>query len=221
MLALLDTATDRRSAIFRSDVRPVWVMSAPKPRRAWRSLPPDRSESGRKFNLLVQVREPLRCPSPPELSSVVGNQRACAEGDGGAEGEGGAVTGVSLRRHRRHAATGGGGSPIPLGVSGRSAWKLRRPQALPPPKKNSDSTPCSGVPIQPVMLSRPRTLPAGFLAPCLPATAPQPPSGAAWLHEIKHDGFRVIACKDGKRMKGCTRLGNDLNLPASRSLSMR
>jgi hypothetical protein len=113
MLALLDTATDRRSAIFRSDVRPVWVMSAPKPRRAWRSLPPDRSESGRKFNLLVQVREPLRCPSPPELSSVVGNQRACAEGDGGAEGEGGAVTGVSLRRHRRHAATGGGGIADP------------------------------------------------------------------------------------------------------------
>ena len=27
----------------------------------------------------------------------------------------------------------------------------------------------------------PRTLPARFIAPCLPTTAPQPPSGAAWL----------------------------------------
>jgi len=42
------------------------------------------------------------------------------------------------------------------------------------------------------MLSHPRTLPAGFIAPCLPSAAPQAPSGAEWLHEIKHDGFRVI-----------------------------
>jgi ATP-dependent DNA ligase len=40
------------------------------------------------------------------------------------------------------------------------------------------------------MLSRPRALPAGFIVPCLPTTAPQPPSGDGWLHEIKHDGFR-------------------------------
>jgi hypothetical protein len=33
----------------------------------------------------------------------------------------------------------------------------------------------------------------GFIPPCLPTKAPQPPSGNAWLHEIKHDGFRVIA----------------------------
>ena len=36
-------------------------------------------------------------------------------------------------------------------------------------------------------------LPLGFIAPCLPTKAPQPPTGGAWLHEIKHDGFRVIA----------------------------
>jgi bifunctional non-homologous end joining protein LigD len=44
-------------------------------------------------------------------------------------------------------------------------------------------------------MSFPRALPAGFIAPCLPTNAPQPPSGEAWLHEIKHDGFRVIARK--------------------------
>jgi hypothetical protein len=47
--------------------------------------------------------------------------------------------------------------------------------------------------------------------------APRPPSGALWLHEIKH-GFRVIARKDGARVKLYSRPGNDLtdrfSLPA-------
>ena len=60
------------------------------------------------------------------------------------------------------------------------------------------------------MLSRPRTLPAGFIPPCLPTKAPKPPSGALWLHVIKHDGFRVIARKDGARVKLYSRPGNDL-----------
>jgi hypothetical protein len=53
-------------------------------------------------------------------------------------------------------------------------------------------------------------LPTGFVAPSLPTTAPRPPSGDQWLHEIKHDGFRVIARKDGKRVKLYSRPGNDL-----------
>jgi ATP-dependent DNA ligase len=56
----------------------------------------------------------------------------------------------------------------------------------------------------------PRALPAGFIAPCLPTSAAHPPSGEPWLHEIKHDGFRVIARKDGKRVKLYSRPGNDL-----------
>jgi bifunctional non-homologous end joining protein LigD len=50
----------------------------------------------------------------------------------------------------------------------------------------------------------------GFVPPCLPTKAPEPPCGAAWLHEIKHDGFRVLACKDDKRVKLYSRPGNDL-----------
>jgi ATP-dependent DNA ligase len=38
-----------------------------------------------------------------------------------------------------------------------------------------------------------RTLPAGFIAPCLPTKTDKLPSGGQWLHEIKHDGFRIIA----------------------------
>jgi bifunctional non-homologous end joining protein LigD len=59
------------------------------------------------------------------------------------------------------------------------------------------------------MSLRPRALPAGFIAPCLPSKAPTP-SGAEWLHEIKHDGFRVIARKNGDRVKLYSRPGNAL-----------
>ena len=61
-----------------------------------------------------------------------------------------------------------------------------------------------------VMLSRPRPLPPGFIPPCLPTKAPRPPSDDVWLHEIKHDGFRVIVRKDGSRVKLYSRPGNDL-----------
>jgi bifunctional non-homologous end joining protein LigD len=40
--------------------------------------------------------------------------------------------------------------------------------------------------------------------------APQPPSGEQWLHEIKHDGIRIIARRDGNRVKLYSRPGNDL-----------
>jgi hypothetical protein len=46
-----------------------------------------------------------------------------------------------------------------------------------------------------------RILPAGFIAPCLPTKTDKLPSGGQWLHEIKHDGFRVIARKDGDRVR--------------------
>ena len=45
------------------------------------------------------------------------------------------------------------------------------------------------------MPARPRTLPTGFIAPCLPTKANTLPSGGLWLHAIKHDGFRIIARK--------------------------
>jgi len=58
-----------------------------------------------------------------------------------------------------------------------------------------------------------RTLPAGFIAPCLPTKAHTLPSGGLWLHEIKHDGFRIIARKDGERVRLYSRPGNDLDPP--------
>jgi ATP-dependent DNA ligase len=32
-----------------------------------------------------------------------------------------------------------------------------------------------------------------FIEPCLPCPADKPRSGSNWVHEIKHDGFRLTA----------------------------
>jgi hypothetical protein len=47
----------------------------------------------------------------------------------------------------------------------------------------------------------PDALPLGLIPPCLPTAAKEAPSGDEWLHEIKHDGYRVLARKDGQRIK--------------------
>ena len=49
------------------------------------------------------------------------------------------------------------------------------------------------------MSLRERTRPGlGTVEPCLPSPAKSPPSGPGWLHEIKHDGFRILARKDAE-----------------------
>jgi hypothetical protein len=35
-----------------------------------------------------------------------------------------------------------------------------------------------------------------FIEPCLPSLADRPPSGTNWIHEIKHDGYRLMARRD-------------------------
>jgi bifunctional non-homologous end joining protein LigD len=37
---------------------------------------------------------------------------------------------------------------------------------------------------------------ANVIEPCLPSVAQRPPSGPDWLHEIKHDGFRMMIWRD-------------------------
>jgi len=34
---------------------------------------------------------------------------------------------------------------------------------------------------------------ADFIEPCLPSPINQPPAGPNWIHEIKHDGLRIMA----------------------------
>ncbi len=49
------------------------------------------------------------------------------------------------------------------------------------------------------MSLRERTRPGlGIIEPCLPSPAKAPPTGPGWLHEIKHDGFRMLARRDSR-----------------------
>ena len=59
------------------------------------------------------------------------------------------------------------------------------------------------------MSSRSSSSPAGLIDPCIPTQSDRPPSGPGWVHEIKHDGFRLIARRDGAGVRLLTRNGHD------------
>ena len=48
-----------------------------------------------------------------------------------------------------------------------------------------------------------------FIEPCLPSPADKPPSGSNWIHEIRHDGYRLMARRDPVGIWMITRWGND------------
>jgi len=51
----------------------------------------------------------------------------------------------------------------------------------------------------------------GIIEPCLPSPAKAPPSGPGRIHEIKHDGFRILARRDSAGVRLITRAGNDIS----------
>jgi bifunctional non-homologous end joining protein LigD len=54
-----------------------------------------------------------------------------------------------------------------------------------------------------------RRRPSGFIELCQPSKVGQPPSGPLWVHEIKHDGYRLMVRRDGARVRCFTRNGHD------------
>jgi bifunctional non-homologous end joining protein LigD len=42
-----------------------------------------------------------------------------------------------------------------------------------------------------------RNLPDGFIPPAIPIVRPKPPTGTPWTHELKYDGYRICARRDG------------------------
>jgi bifunctional non-homologous end joining protein LigD len=44
-------------------------------------------------------------------------------------------------------------------------------------------------------------VPAGFVVPAQPVKAPKPPVGSDWVHEIKHDSYRIIVRRDGPTVR--------------------
>jgi bifunctional non-homologous end joining protein LigD len=55
-----------------------------------------------------------------------------------------------------------------------------------------------------------------FIEPCLPTISRLVPTGPGWAYEIKHDGFRFLAVRQGKRVRVFSRGGHDWSkqLPA-------
>jgi bifunctional non-homologous end joining protein LigD len=45
--------------------------------------------------------------------------------------------------------------------------------------------------------------------PCLPTRAMKAPSGEQWVHEVKHDGYRLMARKVDGRVRLYTKQGYD------------
>jgi bifunctional non-homologous end joining protein LigD len=50
---------------------------------------------------------------------------------------------------------------------------------------------------------------AGIIEPCLPRPVKHPPAGPGWIHEIKHDGYRIMARRDAGGVRLLTRNGHD------------
>jgi bifunctional non-homologous end joining protein LigD len=44
---------------------------------------------------------------------------------------------------------------------------------------------------------------------CLPRPAEQPPAGPGWIHEIKHDGVRILARRHGRNVRLFSRNGHN------------
>ena len=77
-------------------------------------------------------------------------------------------------------------------------WPLTPPSAVPAQRRVTWRTPHYR-----------RVPPAGFIQPCQPTLVACPPAGPGWLHEMKHDGYRLVARKDANRVTLWSRYGTD------------
>jgi ATP-dependent DNA ligase len=58
-------------------------------------------------------------------------------------------------------------------------------------------------------------MPKSAFEPCIPTRGTTVPDRPEWIHEIKHDGYRLIIQRDGKTLRLWTRNGQRLERPVS------
>jgi hypothetical protein len=78
-------------------------------------------------------------------------------------------------------------------------WSIRDIAGLGFPYGNRYSREMLGAPPQP----------GGFIPPCIPTLAYKVPSGPDWIHEVKHDGYRLQVRREGESVRLFTRRGFD------------
>jgi ATP-dependent DNA ligase len=68
-----------------------------------------------------------------------------------------------------------------------------------------------------------RSFADGYIEPCIPTLATNPPGGPDWVPEIRHDGYRLIARRDGQAVRLFIRRGYDWTdrYPAIASIAAR
>jgi hypothetical protein len=60
----------------------------------------------------------------------------------------------------------------------------------------------------------------GYVPPCIPTRAYSAPAGPGWVHEIKHDGYRLQVRREGDTVRLFTRRGYDWILATRNTLKV-
>lgn len=119
-----------------------------------------------------------------------------------------------IKRSDENALSPGSAEPVDTAmasvISGRSNADLAKDGALRPDHKARARKTSAA---KPSALARVEGAKKGILPPFVPPSlarqVPRPPSGAGWIHEIKHDGYRIEARLDGGKVRLLTRNGLD------------
>ena len=115
-----------------------------------------------------------------------------------------------IKRSDANALAPGGAEPVDTAmasvISGKSNADLARQGNLRPDHKARAKKPAA---TKPATLAKVTGAKKGILPPFVPPSlcvqVARPPAGADWIHEIKHDGYRMEARLDGGKVKLLTR----------------
>ncbi len=170
-------------------------------------VPPDRQEA--EGPVASRAHEAQAAREERELAAVQVRRR------GGAAGR-------CAGHPRREAAT----RRRPAAASRRSAarrialWASGQGEVT----ETKEEAPAQDPPVDAAAIAKARATPMpGFIEPTLPTATETAPSGRDWLHEIKHDGYRLQAHLENGRVKLFSRQGLDWTraLPRRRARACR